>query len=158
MALIERIDIHFEPKEHGKKKRLKETATRCIVTFIRLDKLPGVGVFEIVPTSVQSERYMNTPQENPEGYKKTSVVAAAAQLHGRLLLIHGIMDDNVHVQNSLQLVRAFQRADKDFELMVYPSDRHGIRGKHYQRLVLDFMRRTLKPENKGDNASLNSRE
>lgn len=93
-----------------------------------------------------TERYMNTPQENPEGYKKTSVVAAAAQLHGRLLLIHGIMDDNVHVQNSLQLVRALQRADKDFELMVYPNDRHGIRGRHYQRLVLDFMRRTLQPE------------
>jgi dipeptidyl-peptidase-4 len=92
-----------------------------------------------------TERYMNTPQENPEGYKKTSVVAAAGNLHGRLLLVHGIMDDNVHVQNTLQLVRALQRADKDFELMVYPNDRHGIRGRHYQRLVLDFMRRTLQP-------------
>ncbi len=93
-----------------------------------------------------TERYMNTPQENPEGYKRTSVVAAAAQLHGRLLLIHGIRDDNVHVQNTLQLVNALQRADKDFEVMVYPNDRHGIRGRHYQWLVLDFMRRTLKPD------------
>ncbi len=93
-----------------------------------------------------TERYMNTPQENPEGYKRTSVVAAAAQLHGRLLLIHGIRDDNVHIQNTLQLANALQRADKDFELMVYPNDRHGIRGRHYQRLVLDFMRRTLKPD------------
>jgi dipeptidyl aminopeptidase/acylaminoacyl peptidase len=93
-----------------------------------------------------TERYMNTPQENPEGYKRTSVVEAAAQLHGRLLLIHGIRDDNVHVQNTLQLVNALQRADKDFELMVYPNDRHGIRGRHYQRLVIDFMRRTLRPE------------
>jgi dipeptidyl-peptidase-4 len=92
-----------------------------------------------------TERYMNTPQENPEGYKKTSVVAAAANLHGRLLLIHGIMDDNVHVQNTLQLVRSLQRADKDFELMIYPTDRHGIRGQHYQRFILDFMQRTLKP-------------
>jgi dipeptidyl-peptidase-4 len=92
-----------------------------------------------------TERYMNTPQENPDGYKKTSVVAAAAYLHGRLLLIHGIRDDNVHVQNTLQLVHALQRADKDFELMVYPTARHGIRGRHYQRLVIDFMRRTLKP-------------
>ena len=92
-----------------------------------------------------TERYMNTPQENPEGYKRTSVVKAAGQLHGRLLLIHGIMDDNVHIQNSLQLIRALQRADKDFEFMVYPNDRHGIRGRHYQRLVLDFMRRTLRP-------------
>ncbi|HEY7326747.1 MAG TPA: DPP IV N-terminal domain-containing protein [Gemmataceae bacterium] len=93
-----------------------------------------------------TERYMNTPQENPEGYKRTSVVGAAAQLHGRLLLIHGIRDDNVHVQNTLQLVNALERADKDFELMVYPNDRHGIRGRHYQRLVIDFMRRTLRPE------------
>jgi len=92
-----------------------------------------------------TERYMNTPQENPEGYERTSVVKAAAKLHGRLLLIHGIMDDNVHVQNSLQFARALQRADKDFELMVYPNDRHGIRGRHYQRLVIDFMRRTLRP-------------
>jgi dipeptidyl aminopeptidase/acylaminoacyl peptidase len=89
---------------------------------------------------------MNTPQENPDGYKRTSVVTAAAQLHGRLLLIHGIRDDNVHIQNTLQLANALQRADKDFELMVYPNDRHGIRGRHYQRLVLDFMRRTLKPD------------
>ncbi len=93
-----------------------------------------------------TERYMNTPQENPEGYKKTSVVAAAGNLHGRLLLIHGIMDDNVHVQNTLQLARALQRADRDFELMVYPTDRHGIRGKHYQRFIVDFMQRTLKPD------------
>lgn len=93
-----------------------------------------------------TERYMNTPQENPEGYKRTSVVAAASQLHGRLLLIHGIRDDNVHLQNTLQLVTALQRADKDFELMVYPNSRHGIRGRHYQRLVLDFMQRTLRPE------------
>jgi dipeptidyl-peptidase-4 len=50
------------------------------------------------------------------------------------------------VQNTLQLVNALQRADKDFELMVYPNDRHGIRGRHYQRLVIDFMRRTLRPE------------
>jgi dipeptidyl aminopeptidase/acylaminoacyl peptidase len=92
-----------------------------------------------------TERYMNTPQENPEGYERTSVVKAASKLHGRLLLIHGIMDDNVHVQNTLQFVRALQRADKDFELMVYPNDRHGIRGRHYQRLVIDFMRRTLQP-------------
>ncbi|HEY7154985.1 MAG TPA: DPP IV N-terminal domain-containing protein, partial [Gemmataceae bacterium] len=93
-----------------------------------------------------TERYMNTPQENPEGYERTSIVKAAAKLHGRLLLIHGVMDDNVHIQNTLQLVRALQRADKDFELMVYPNDRHGIRGRHYQRMVLDFMRRTLRPE------------
>jgi dipeptidyl aminopeptidase/acylaminoacyl peptidase len=96
--------------------------------------------------TIYTERYMNTPQENPDGYDATSVVKAAKNLHGKLLIVHGIMDDNVHVQNTLQFVRALQRADKDFELMVYPNDRHGIRGRHYQRLVIDFMRRTLRPE------------
>jgi dipeptidyl aminopeptidase/acylaminoacyl peptidase len=92
-----------------------------------------------------TERYMNTPQENPKGYDRTSVVKAAAKLHGKLLLIHGVRDDNVHVQNTLQLVQALQRADRDFEVMLYPDSRHGIRGRHYQRLVIDFMRRVLKP-------------
>jgi dipeptidyl aminopeptidase/acylaminoacyl peptidase len=96
--------------------------------------------------SIYTERYMNTPQENPKGYNDTSVVRAAANLHGKLLIIHGLMDDNVHPQNSLQLISALQRADKDFEVMVYPQSRHGIQGRHYQRLTLDFMTRVLKPQ------------
>ncbi len=93
--------------------------------------------------TIYTERYMNTPQENPEGYEATSVVKAASKLHGKLLLVHGIMDDNVHVQNTVQLIQELQRADKDFEVMVYPRARHGVSGKHYQRLVIDFMRRHL---------------
>ena len=89
---------------------------------------------------------MNTPQENPKGYEVTSVVKAAGNLHGRLLLLHGLMDDNVHLQNSVQLVQALQAADKDFEVMFYPRARHGIFGRHYQRLVMDFMVRTLRPQ------------
>jgi dipeptidyl aminopeptidase/acylaminoacyl peptidase len=96
--------------------------------------------------SIYTERYMNTPQENPKGYEETSVVKAAKNLHGRLLILHGVMDDNVHLQNTLQLVQALQLADKDFEVMFYPLSRHGIGGKHYQRLMVDFMKRTLKPE------------
>jgi dipeptidyl aminopeptidase/acylaminoacyl peptidase len=86
---------------------------------------------------------MNTPQENPDGYKATSVVRAAGNLHGRLLLIHGLIDDNVHPQNTIQLIDALERADKDFEVMFYPRSRHGITGRHYQRLMLDFIERTL---------------
>jgi dipeptidyl-peptidase-4 len=93
--------------------------------------------------TIYTERFMNTPQENPEGYKVTSVVKAAANLHGRLLILHGLMDDNVHLQNSAQLILALQRADKDFDVMVYPQSRHGIFGSHYQRLTLDFMKRHL---------------
>jgi dipeptidyl aminopeptidase/acylaminoacyl peptidase len=95
--------------------------------------------------SIYTERYMNTPQENPDGYKKTSAVRRAKDLHGKLLILHGLMDDNVHAQNTIQLVDALQKADKDFEIMVYPNARHGLHGKHYQRLMVDFMKRTLKP-------------
>jgi dipeptidyl-peptidase 4 len=96
--------------------------------------------------SIYTERYMNLPQENPDGYNSTSVVQAAAKLHGKLLILHGLMDDNVHALNSLQLLDALQKADKDFEVMVYPRNRHGIGGKHHERLVLDFMKRVLRPE------------
>jgi dipeptidyl-peptidase 4 len=96
--------------------------------------------------SIYVERYMNVPKENPEGYKITSVVDAAAKLHGKLLILHGLMDDNVHPVNSLQLVDALERADKEFEMMIYPLSRHGIRGKHNDRLIVDFMKRALKPE------------
>jgi dipeptidyl aminopeptidase/acylaminoacyl peptidase len=96
--------------------------------------------------SIYTERYMNTPQENPDGYNRTSVVKAAKDLHGKLLILHGLMDDNVHMQNTMQFVQELQRADKDFEMMIYPHSRHGMFGRHYQRLLVDFMRRTLQPE------------
>jgi dipeptidyl-peptidase-4 len=96
--------------------------------------------------TIYTERYMRTPKENPEGYNATSVVRAAANLHGKLLLVHGMVDDNVHLQNSVELVDALQRADRDFEMMFYPRSRHGILGRHYQRLVLDFMVRALRPD------------
>src|SRR5207248_1119390 len=95
--------------------------------------------------SIYAERYMQTPKENTKGYDATSVVKAAANLHGKLLLLHGMIDDNVHTENTLQLVDALQRADKDFEIMVYPRSRHGLLGRHYTRLQYDFMRRCLKP-------------
>jgi dipeptidyl-peptidase-4 len=95
--------------------------------------------------SIYTERYMNTPQENPDGYNATSVVRAARSLHGKLLIVHGLIDDNVHAQNSLQLIEALQRTDRDFEMMIYPRSRHGIGGRHYQRLTLEFMQRALRP-------------
>jgi dipeptidyl aminopeptidase/acylaminoacyl peptidase len=93
--------------------------------------------------SIYTERYMNTPQENPEGYDLTSVVKAAGNLHGKLLIAHGIMDDNVHLQNTVELMEALQRAGKDFQVMFYPRSRHGIVSPHYRRLHLDFMLRAL---------------
>jgi len=94
--------------------------------------------------TIYTERYMLTPKENPEGYAKSSCVAAAKNLNGKLLVVHGMMDDNVHMQNSVQLVEALQRANKSFEMMFYPSSRHGIGGAHYLKLQLEFIRRTMK--------------
>jgi dipeptidyl-peptidase-4 len=95
--------------------------------------------------SIYTERYMGLPADNPKGYEVSSVVKAAKDLHGKLLIIHGMMDDNVHVQNTMQLVDALQKADKDFEVMFYPHARHGIGGKHFQRLQVEFMKRALQP-------------
>ncbi|MFO0798387.1 MAG: DPP IV N-terminal domain-containing protein [Gemmataceae bacterium] len=93
--------------------------------------------------TIYTERYMLTPKENPKGYAASSVVAAAKNLHGRLLLVHGLMDDNVHAQNTMRLADALQQAGKDFELMIYPRARHGIGSPHFLRLQLSFIRRTM---------------
>ncbi|MDQ7014494.1 MAG: DPP IV N-terminal domain-containing protein [Planctomycetota bacterium] len=88
--------------------------------------------------TIYTERYMGTPQDNPDGYAGTSVVAAAKNLHGNLLLVHGMLDDNVHMQNSVKFIRALQDADKDFEAMFYPRFAHGIWSKHYRRSMYEF--------------------
>ena len=62
----------------------------------------------------------------------------------KLLIVHGAIDDNVHVENTFKLVHALQQADKEFELMIYPRSRHGVGGMHYRRLTVDFIRRVLK--------------
>lgn len=93
--------------------------------------------------TIYTERYMLTPQDNPEGYANTSVVAAAGDLHGRLLLLHGMIDDNVHPQNSVRFIEALVDAEKQFELFMYPQRRHGIYGPHYTRLMYDFMVREM---------------
>lgn len=89
--------------------------------------------------TIYTERFMSTPQDNPEGYLKSSVVEAAEQLHGKLLILHGLKDDNVHPANTLQFVHRLQQADRDFQIMVYPTSRHGIFGGHYNRLVHNFI-------------------
>jgi dipeptidyl-peptidase-4 len=79
--------------------------------------------------SVYTERYMDTPAENPQGYEFGSVLTHAAKLKGRLFMVHGDMDDNVHMQNSVQLINAFMDLGKEFEFMLYPGQRHGFGGK-----------------------------
>jgi dipeptidyl-peptidase-4 len=93
--------------------------------------------------SIYTERYMRTPQHNPSGYERSAVSAAARNLHGRLLILHGIQDDNVHVQNALQLMYALQQAEQRFEVMLYPDDDHGVETYYaqQQRLGLEFLKR-----------------
>jgi dipeptidyl-peptidase 4 len=97
--------------------------------------------------SIYTERYMDTPQANPEGYDRSSVVKAAANLSGALLVVCGEIDENVHAQNTLQLSKALQDAGKPFELMVYPGNRHGITAppqrKHLYGMMAEFVRRNL---------------
>ena len=93
--------------------------------------------------SIYTERYMGLPQDNQEGYKETSVIEAADQLHGEFLLIHGTMDDNVHLQNTIQLANALQHAGKDFQLMLYPNSRHGVRDRNQIFHLYGLMTRFL---------------
>lgn len=97
--------------------------------------------------SIYTERYMRTPQNNPEGYKKSSVIQAAANLSGKLLLIHGAIDDNVHMANTIQLVYALQKAGKPFDLMLYPKSRHGVTDpllvKHMRQMMTDYILKNL---------------
>ena len=91
--------------------------------------------------SVYTERYMDTPAENKEGYEFGSVITHAAKLKGVLLLEHGDMDDNVHMQNTIQLVDALMDKGKMFELMVFPNQRHGFREtkrENANRKAVDF--------------------
>jgi dipeptidyl-peptidase-4 len=74
------------------------------------------------------ERYMDTPAENPEGYHFASVMTHAANYRGLLRIVHGTMDDNVHMQNSIQLADTLENLGRHFELMLYPGGRHGWGG------------------------------
>ncbi|MFC5411451.1 DPP IV N-terminal domain-containing protein [Larkinella bovis] len=95
--------------------------------------------------SEYTERFMDTPAENPDGYRESSVLTYADRLKGTLRIVHGTMDDNVHMQNSIQLVDKLEDLNKHFEFMVYPGARHGFgtKGKHAQAETARFIYRYL---------------
>jgi dipeptidyl-peptidase-4 len=78
--------------------------------------------------NIYTERFMRTPQENPKGYDDNSPINQVEKIRGKYLLIHGTADDNVHFQNSAQMVKALVKANVDFESMYYPDKNHGISG------------------------------
>ena len=87
--------------------------------------------------TIYTERYMQTPAENPAGYEAASCLTYAKQLDRNLLLVHGLVDDNVHPANTWQLIETLQRNDQRFDLMIYPKYAHGI-DSTYPELRLEY--------------------
>ena len=97
--------------------------------------------------TIYTERYLGTPQQNEQGYKDSSPVNAAANLKGRLLLLHNIEDDNVLFANALQMMHALQQAGKPYESIIYPQKSHGVTGKartHMMQQQTAFFERMLR--------------
>ena len=98
--------------------------------------------------TIYTERYMRTPQENPKGYDEVNPIARAYQLHGALLICHGLADDNVHYQNTAEYVEALVQADKDFRQLVYTNRTHSIFGgntrNHLFRQAINHFNSVLK--------------
>ncbi len=98
--------------------------------------------------SIYTERYMGLLKDDKEGYEQSDVTKSADKLHGSLLLVHGTSDDNVHFQNSIQMINALINAGKQFRLMIYPNKTHGIAGKdarvHLFTMIEEHFERELK--------------
>jgi dipeptidyl-peptidase 4 len=98
--------------------------------------------------SIYTERYMGLPEDDVEGYKKSAPLLSAAGLNGtKLLMIHNVEDDNVHFQNSIQMAEAFEKAGKQFYMLVYPQKTHGVSGPEFKQLlesVTNFFEENLK--------------
>ena len=97
--------------------------------------------------NIYTERFMRTPKENAEGYDANSPVNYVNLMKGKFLLVHGAADDNVHYQNSMELINALVKADKQFDLFIYPNRNHGIYGgntrNHLFKMILDFVEENL---------------
>ena len=97
--------------------------------------------------SAYTERYMRRPQVNDAGYEQTDLMKQASQLQGKLLLVHGLADDNVHAQQSWLYVNALVQAGKQFEMQFYPDDNHFLRnGANYEHLhnrIIGFLQNNL---------------
>ncbi len=111
------------------------------------------GIAIAPPTSwryydtIYTERFMRTPQQNAEGYRKSSVLSRAKNLKGQLLIVTGTADDNVHPQNTYEVAEAFVQNDLDFDMMVYTNRNHFILGGnsnvHIYKKVCSYFKRNL---------------
>jgi len=89
--------------------------------------------------NIYTERFMRTPQENASGYDENSPINFVKQLKGKYLLIHGSADDNVHYQNTMEMINALVKADKQFDLFIYPNKNHGIYGGNTRNHLFNMM-------------------
>jgi dipeptidyl-peptidase-4 len=98
--------------------------------------------------TIYTERYMGLPNQNKEGYRNSSNVRAAGKLAGKLLIVCNFEDDNVLFQNTMQMMTALHKANKEFEFMLYPQKTHGVTGnltEGMQQQMTDFFVRNLRP-------------
>jgi dipeptidyl-peptidase-4 len=97
--------------------------------------------------TIYTERYMRTPQENPDGYDLNSPINYIKQLKGNYLLVHGSADDNVHYQNTMEMISSLVKENKQFDLFIYPDKNHGIYGGttrlHLMTKITDFIIKNL---------------
>jgi len=116
-----------------------------LMAMLRYPELFRVGVAGAAVTdwrqydTIYTERYMRTPQENPEGYDAASAVQLAPQLRGDLLLLHGMVDDNVHATNLFEFADRLQRENRPFEMMLFPNANHGIHGAAVEGVKWSFL-------------------
>jgi dipeptidyl-peptidase-4 len=94
-----------------------------------------------------TEKYMSTPQNNPQGYRSASPITYVDQLQGKLLLVHGMIDENVHFRHTARMMQALIDAGKPFETLIYPNERHSPRSErdraHMEARVLEFFQKNL---------------
>ena len=90
-----------------------------------------------------TERYMGMPEENVAGYTKSSVMSYVSEIEGKLLLVHGLVDENVHFRHTARLINSLNEAGKDYDLLVFPEERHMPRRledrAYMERRILEFI-------------------
>lgn len=97
--------------------------------------------------NIYTERFMRTPEENPKGYEDNSPINFVSNIKGKYFIIHGSADDNVHYQNTMEMVNALVKANKQFDMFIYPNRNHGIYGgntrNHLYSMLLDYTLKNL---------------
>jgi dipeptidyl-peptidase-4 len=123
-----------------------------IFTMTRVEDFKaGISLFPVSDwyyyDTIYTERFLDTPQDNPDGYRDTSAVLGASGLSGRLLIVHGTYDDNVHPQNTWAFINELITFNIQFDLMIYPWRKHGITDLearvHLYTMMMDFWKKNL---------------